>query len=73
MNVFGNGDAFFTRNDQANVWVVDPATQTVKLTRVETNGVSGNEMRVKAGLQSGQLVVTAGANLLEDGQKVRLP
>jgi multidrug efflux system membrane fusion protein len=65
--------AFFTRNDQANVWVVDPATQTVKLTRVETNGVSGNEMRVKAGLQSGQLVVTAGANLLEDGQKVRLP
>jgi multidrug efflux system membrane fusion protein len=25
--------AFFTRNDQANVWVVDPATQTVKLTR----------------------------------------
>ena len=65
--------AFFTRNDQANVWVVDPATQTVKLTRVETDGVSGNEMRVKAGLQSGQLVVTAGANLLEDGQKVRLP
>ena len=36
-------------------------------------GVVGNEMRVKAGLQSGQLVVTAGANLLEDGQKVRLP
>ncbi len=65
--------AFFTRNDQANVWVVDPATQTVKLTKVETDGVSGNEMRVKAGLQSGQLVVTAGANLLEDGQKVRLP
>ena len=65
--------AFFTRNDQANVWVVDPATQTVKLTQVETDGVSGNEMRVKAGLQSGQLVVTAGANLLEDGQKVRLP
>lgn len=65
--------AFFTRNDQPNVWVVDPATQTVKLTRVETDGVSGNEMRVKAGLQSGQLVVTAGANLLEDGQKVRLP
>jgi len=65
--------AFFTRNDQPNVWVVDPATQTVKLTKVETDGVVGNEMRVKAGLQSGQLVVTAGANLLEDGQKVRLP
>lgn len=65
--------AFFTRNDQPSVWVVDPATQTVKLTKVETDGVAGNEMRVKAGLQSGMLVVTAGANLLEDGQKVRLP
>lgn len=65
--------AFFTRNDQANVWVVDPATQTVKLTRVETDGVAGNDMRVKGGLESGMLVVTAGANLLEDGQKVRLP
>lgn len=64
--------AFFTRNDQANVWVVDPATQTVALTKVETDGVAGNEMRVKAGLQPGQLVVTAGASLLEPGQKVRL-
>ena len=65
--------AFVTRNDQANVWVVDPATQTVKLTRVETDGVAGNALRVKGGLAPGQLVVTAGANLLEDGQKVRLP
>lgn len=65
--------AFFTRNDQANVWVVDPATQTVTLTKVETDGVAGNEMRVKAGLQPGMLVVTAGASLLEPGQKVRLP
>ncbi len=53
--------------------MVDPATQTVKLTRVETDGVSGNELRVKSGLQPGQLVITAGANLLEDGQRVRLP
>lgn len=65
--------AFFTRNDQANVWVVDPATQTVALTKVETDGVAGNEMRVKAGLLPGQLVVTAGASLLQPGQKVRLP
>ncbi|MEZ5616504.1 MAG: efflux RND transporter periplasmic adaptor subunit [Rhodocyclaceae bacterium] len=65
--------AFFTRDDRANVWVVDPQTQTVKLTRVETDGVSGNALRVKSGLAPGQLVVTAGASLLEDGQKVRLP
>jgi RND family efflux transporter MFP subunit len=65
--------AFFTRNDQANVWVVDPATQTVSLAKVETDGVVGNEMRVKGGLESGMLVVTAGASLLEPGQRVRLP
>jgi RND family efflux transporter MFP subunit len=65
--------AFFTRNDQANVWLVDPATQTVRLTPVATDGVVGNEMRVKSGLEVGMLVVTAGANLLEEGQKVRLP
>ncbi len=64
--------AFFTRNDRANVWVVDPAAQTVKLTPVETDGVIGNEMRVRSGLAPGMLVVTAGANLLEPGQKVRL-
>jgi RND family efflux transporter MFP subunit len=65
--------AFFTRNEQANVWVVDPATQTVSLRKVDTDGVVGNEMRVKGGLESGMLVVTAGASLLEPGQKVRLP
>lgn len=65
--------AFFTRNDQANVWLVDPGTQTVRLTPVATDGVVGNEMRVKSGLEVGMLVVTAGANLLEEGQKVRLP
>jgi RND family efflux transporter MFP subunit len=65
--------AFFTRNDQPNVWIVDPATQTVRLAPVQTDGVAGNDMRVKSGIAPGALVVTAGANLLEPGQKVRLP
>ena len=65
--------AFFTRNDRPNVWVVDPASQTVRLVPVQTDGMAGNDLRVKSGLQSGMLVVTAGANLLEPGQKVRLP
>ncbi|MBA3904378.1 MAG: efflux transporter periplasmic adaptor subunit [Rhodocyclaceae bacterium] len=65
--------AFFTRNDRPSVWVVDPATQAVRLVPVQTDGVVGNDMKVKSGLQSGMLVVTAGANLLEAGQKVRLP
>ncbi len=65
--------AFFTRDDQPHVWVLDPATQTVRMIKVETDGVVGNDMRVKGGLQPGMWVVTAGANLLEPGQKVRLP
>ena len=65
--------AFFTRDDQANVWVLDPTTQTVSLVKVDTAGVVDNDMRVRGGLKSGMWVVTAGANLLEDGQKVRLP
>ncbi len=65
--------AFFTRDAQTHVWVVDPHAQTVAKATVHTDGMAGNDLRVIAGLQPGQWVVTAGANLLEAGQKVRLP
>lgn len=65
--------AFFTRDAQTHVWVVDPAAQTVAKATVRTDGMAGNDLRVTEGLKPGQWVVTAGANLLEAGQKVRLP
>jgi membrane fusion protein, multidrug efflux system len=54
------------------VWVVDRNTQTVQPVAV-TLGVSGdNGVAVVDGLKDGDTVVTAGSNLLQPGQKVRL-
>ena len=54
------------------MWVVDAAPQTVRAVDV-TLGASRDEgVVVTQGLQIGDIVVTAGANLLQPGQKVRL-
>jgi membrane fusion protein, multidrug efflux system len=64
--------ALYTRDATPRVWVVDAATQTVRPVDV-TLGASRDEgVVVTQGLQSGDIVVTAGANLLQPGQKVRL-
>jgi RND family efflux transporter MFP subunit len=53
-----------------SVWVVQQGA--VKLVPVTVGGVAGNDVQLVAGVQPGQTVVTAGANLLKNGQKVRL-
>jgi multidrug efflux system membrane fusion protein len=64
--------ALYTRDATPRVWVVDPASQTVRPVAV-TLGASRDEgVVVTQGLEGGELVVTAGANLLQPGQKVRL-
>jgi multidrug efflux system membrane fusion protein len=64
--------ALYTRDATPRVWVVDAATQTVRPVDV-TLGASRDEgVVVTQGLQRGDIVVTAGANLLQPGQKVRL-
>jgi len=64
--------ALYTRDATPRVWVVDPASQTVRRVAV-TLGASRDEgVVVTQGLEGGELVVTAGANLLQPGQKVRL-
>ncbi len=64
--------ALYTRDATPRVWVVDAATQTVKPVDV-TLGASRDEgVVVTRGLKGGDIVVTAGANLLRPGQKVRL-
>jgi hypothetical protein len=42
----------------------------VKLVTVDVAGAVGNEIVIASGLASGQTVVTAGVNLLREGQKV---
>ena len=64
--------ALYTRDNATRVWLVDRASETVKPVEVKL-GTSTNEgVAVVSGLKAGDLVVTAGANLLIAGQKVRL-
>jgi len=54
------------------VWLLDPATLTVRPQPIEVAGADGNSVVVAAGLSPGQTVVTAGVHLLTPGQKVKL-
>ena len=56
---------------RSSVWVVDPATMTVKSQPVQVAGAEGNEAIVTAGLAPGAVVVTAGVHVLNPGQKVK--
>jgi RND family efflux transporter MFP subunit len=55
------------------VFVVDPATQTVRLTPITVAGTADEGVRVAGGLAAGDLVVIAGVQFLRDGMRVRLP
>jgi RND family efflux transporter MFP subunit len=53
------------------VWKVDQVGM-VHAASVTVAGIDGNEVRIASGLTAGDVVVTAGANLLREGQTVRL-
>ena len=60
--------ALFNHQEKTAVWVVDQGA--VRLTVVEVAGAVGHEIMILSGLEPGQTVVTAGVNLLREGQKV---
>ncbi|HVL55899.1 MAG TPA: efflux RND transporter periplasmic adaptor subunit, partial [Burkholderiaceae bacterium] len=64
--------ALHSKNGPPQVWVVDPDTRTVSAVEVTTAGLLDDAVRVVAGIRPGDRIVTAGANLLNPGQKVRL-
>lgn len=64
--------ALYTRDNSTRVWLVDRATETVKAVEIKTGESTNDGVSVVSGLKPGDLVVTAGANLLQLGQKVRL-
>jgi membrane fusion protein, multidrug efflux system len=64
--------ALYTRDDKTRVWVVDRAAQTANPVEVKIGDTTVDSVVVTSGLKAGDIVVTAGANLLQPGQKVKL-
>lgn len=64
--------AVFEQGGRSQVWVLDRASMTVKRQAVGIAGAEGNQALIQSGLAAGQVVVTAGVHVLNDGQKVRL-
>jgi membrane fusion protein, multidrug efflux system len=64
--------AVMRQQGQTAVWVLDPASMTVKVQPIAVAGADGNSVMVASGLQPGQQVVTAGVHTLTPGQKVKL-
>ncbi len=62
--------ALVRQKEGTAVWVVDSGK--VALVPVQVAGTIGNELLVASGLNPGQIVVTAGVNQLQTGQKVTL-
>ena len=62
--------ALYNDKDQTSVWVVE--NDKVRRVAVQVAGATGNELLVASGLNPGQTVVTAGVNLLREGQKVSI-
>jgi RND family efflux transporter MFP subunit len=54
------------------VWVVDPSSLAVSLRNVEVLRHNPATVAISSGLESGEIVVTAGVQALHPGQKVRL-
>jgi len=62
--------ALFQDKGQTAVWIVSGGA--VKLVPVKLAGASGEDVLIAGGISSGQQVVTAGVNLLKQGQKVSI-
>jgi RND family efflux transporter MFP subunit len=54
------------------VWVVNPADETVSLRNLDVARYELDRVLIAHGLSAGELVVTAGVQVLRPGQKVRL-
>lgn len=54
------------------VWIVDPATRTVAMRNVDVLRFEPAKVTISQGLDTGEVVVTAGVQALHPGQEVRL-
>jgi membrane fusion protein, multidrug efflux system len=59
-------------NQQPAVWVVDPTSRTVSIRNVDVFRYGQAMVTVSGGIDTGEIVVTAGVQALHPGQMVRL-
>lgn len=72
-NVVGlPGSALFEQDGKPAVWIFDRANGTVQLRPVTVLRYDSDRVLLSAGLEKGDVVVTAGTHLLRPGEHVRL-
>jgi membrane fusion protein, multidrug efflux system len=59
-------------NQQPAVWIVDPSTNVVSVRNVDVLRFDQAQVTISQGLDTGEIIVTAGVQALHPGQKVRL-
>ena len=59
-------------NQQPAVWIVDPSTSTVSIRNVDVLRFDEAQAIISQGLDSGEVIVTAGVQALHPGQTVRM-
>ncbi len=59
-------------NQQPAVWIVDPSTSTVSIRNVDVLRFDEAQATISQGLDTGEVIVTAGVQTLHPGQKVRV-
>ena len=64
--------AIFESAKASVVWVLDPASMTLRQQPVQIASADANEVVIASGLQVGMQVVSAGVHVLSPGQKVTL-
>ena len=62
--------AIYNKTGDALVWVLNTKPTQVSARKVVLGGAQNDTVWVKEGLANGETVVTAGVNLLVEGQKV---
>ncbi len=65
--------AVISRDGQTNMlWIYNPETEQVTSRQVRVGGLSREGIQVVRGLEPGEIIISAGADFLEEGQKVRV-
>lgn len=63
--------AFFTANGKPAAWTVDPHSHVAAMRPIVIDSYRSGEILVRSGLKAGDIVVTAGVQLLRPGQIVK--